>query len=954
MVIANAEKIRSTKKASSPIDWPAFKRELLQTCGEDFLVAELTAAGLEITNRRGSIINFNSLDNDDQRPSGFMNLVSGQGGDDSGGQDGRFSIFDLFGKLRGTDQLTECRRLAELKHVPLPGATRSTSADTAKRTNTKRAAARTPSRSHQTSENHLTAIKWREWVVRGHRGQIDIFKERWLATKPGISYEAFIAAGGRVGEYKCDRPKKDDDGKEIPGEFYPPQWGIVYGLPIYGESALTAKSADELDGHIVGYVIWSNNHKWNPLTVWNSIAKTAEPIKMKVVGSADGIIGRHGLLKLIANKADPQAAVVRALHKVEGPTDLLALYTAMSEADRELEPIISTAGGSKQLRDWMLNWFIGHHVIASHDADKPGQKGATKWCDKLIGIASSVRNVIPFDEIAEKHGLDLRDLFAGGEHGEAKSFAYYRERIAAAPPWMKAEGLAEGEDTAADDSSEEGDEAPDGGGEPAPLEVNEAVDDPHRLARLYIENCASHDGALAIRRHREEWKKWNGRDYRTVTQEELQADLCRFIKEDFDRFNLAQLEAFNARDPQADDFDKKAKPPQALKVTRFLTSNVMAALQGYCTLDSSRDPPFWTMDNPPHPANEMVSTESGLIHIPSLANGSTPWRFESTPEFFSPNSIAVKFQDDDYIQTRSPLRWFDFLDTIFPDAPDQVELLREWFGYTLLPDTSMQKMLLLVGPKRSGKGTICRILTALVGILNVVNPRLSSFATDFGLEQLIGKTLAIITDARLSGRVDISQIAEVLLSISGEDRVTIARKYKTDLSCRLPVRFMIVSNELPAIMDSSGAFASRCVLLQTGQSFLGREDRDLEAALLAELPGIFVWAAQGWQQLQERGRFEQPESSSAALDELKGISAPIQEFLREECTFDPEGFETVTDLFRRWEAWCKLRGINPSSSPVMGRNLLAASSKVKSTQPHKDGVRVRGYGGIRLINGLPT
>jgi putative DNA primase/helicase len=60
-------------------------------------------------------------------------------------------------------------------------------------------------------------------------------------------------------------------------------------------------------------------------------------------------------------------------------------------------------------------------------------------------------------------------------------------------------------------------------------------------------------------------------------------------------------------------------------------------------------------------------------------------------------------------------------------------------------------MLLVVGLKRSGKGTLARVLKALVGEDNVAGPTLSSLATSFGLWPLLGKTVAVVSDARLSG-----------------------------------------------------------------------------------------------------------------------------------------------------------------------------------------------------------
>ena len=52
---------------------------------------------------------------------------------------------------------------------------------------------------------------------------------------------------------------------------------------------------------------------------------------------------------------------------------------------------------------------------------------------------------------------------------------------------------------------------------------------------------------------------------------------------------------------------------------------------------------------------------------------------------------------------------------------------------------------------------------------------------------------------------------ERLLSISGEDTLTIDRKYRDPWTGRLPTRFMILTNELPRFTDSSGALASRFV-----------------------------------------------------------------------------------------------------------------------------------------------
>jgi putative DNA primase/helicase len=92
-------------------------------------------------------------------------------------------------------------------------------------------------------------------------------------------------------------------------------------------------------------------------------------------------------------------------------------------------------------------------------------------------------------------------------------------------------------------------------------------------------------------------------------------------------------------------------------------------------------------------------------------------------------------------------------------------------------DKTQQEIPLMVGPKRSGRDTIVRLLKALAGSNTVVNPTLSTLGWPFRLSTLIGKPIAVFPDARLSSRSDNAAIVECLLSISGEDDQTIDRKH---------------------------------------------------------------------------------------------------------------------------------------------------------------------------------
>jgi putative DNA primase/helicase len=169
--------------------------------------------------------------------------------------------------------------------------------------------------------------------------------------------------------------------------------------------------------------------------------------------------------------------------------------------------------------------------------------------------------------------------------------------------------------------------------------------------------------------------------------------------------------------------------------------------------------------------------------------------------------------------------------------------LQEIFGYCLTADARQQKIFEIVGPPRSGKGTIARVLQRLIGHDSTVAPTLAGIATNFGLAPLIGKQVAIISDARLGSRADQHAIVERLLSISGEDVISVDRKYLSAWTGRLQIRFLILSNELPQLADASGALSSRFIVLVLANSFYGREGLGLIDRLLAELPGILNWSS---------------------------------------------------------------------------------------------------------------
>src|SRR5262249_59413215 len=139
-------------------------------------------------------------------------------------------------------------------------------------------------------------------------------------------------------------------------------------------------------------------------------------------------------------------------------------------------------------------------------------------------------------------------------------------------------------------------------------------------------------------------------------------------------------------------------------------------------------------------------------------------------------------------------------------VPPAQDLLQEWFGYVLSGRTDLQKMLLMNGPTRGGRGTIGRVLTALMGKDSVAGLKLDDLGENFGMAHLIGKPLAIVGDERFSGS-RMSAGVPALLMITGEDTIPVNRKDRTRWNGRVPARGMRCCKELQKPADAAGAIS---------------------------------------------------------------------------------------------------------------------------------------------------
>ena len=335
----------------------------------------------------------------------------------------------------------------------------------------------------------------------------------------------------------------------------------------------------------------------------------------------------------------------------------------------------------------------------------------------------------------------------------------------------------------------------------------------HSFALSYLEMTAV-DGQPTRWFWRGKWQIWSGCHYQTVEPEVIERDVFEFLV-------------------------GKA----AIKTSTIRAIVDLLRILQLCRADHSRT--WLSVVGRPDPRH-ILSVTNGLLHLP---DDGKPRLSPPSPAFFGLSATSYSF-----ISGASCLKWCGFLDQIWGVDSEQSKILQEWFGYCLLPDTSQQKILAIIGSPRSGKSTIARVLTELLGRTNVASPSIRSLSGNFGLWGMLDKTLAIIPDATLPKPCP--ALEELLKSVSGEDAVDIHRKGLAPLTgIRLSTRLMLLANELPAFHDPSRALEQRLIVLETSKTYFGMEDTRLTNVLLEELPGILNWAIEGLKRLRVRGFF---------------------------------------------------------------------------------------------------
>jgi len=444
-------------------------------------------------------------------------------------------------------------------------------------------------------------------------------------------------------------------------------------------------------------------------------------------------------------------------------------------------------------------------------------------------------------------------------------------------------------------------------------------------ARTFLDNLFSSEEGHTLVHYAQDFFIYVGTHYEIIEEATIRAKLYAFLDKCKKTGRKGALEMFN---------------PSPASVSAALD-----AVKSICHLPNhpNTKPPIWLeqyASNQPD-ASDLISLKNGIFHLKDYV------MIPHSLGFFTPNSLPFT-----YNPTAQCPSWMGFLESVWGDDPESVQALQEMFGYVLSGETKQQKFFNIIGPRRSGKGTINKVLVSLLGQHNTVAPQLEELCDTFGLQPWLGKLLASFTDARAPER-NRSAVVSQLLRIVGGDTVTVNRKNKEAWSGYLPTRIVVYSNEVLQLTENSNALTGRMVVFKMTRSFYNNEDTDLSVKLDKELAGIFNWAMDGLKRrLARGGHFIQPESGKQLLELMSELGNPIGSFVEDALVFDPTGKVSKDDVFTCYKKWAIHKSLPPGTELAFKRRFLAATQehRILTGEDRTNGGRIQVYHGVKLTD----
>ena len=256
--------------------------------------------------------------------------------------------------------------------------------------------------------------------------------------------------------------------------------------------------------------------------------------------------------------------------------------------------------------------------------------------------------------------------------------------------------------------------------------------------------------------------------------------------------------------------------------------------------------------------------------------------------------------------------WARTVAQIIPDEEERA-YLQKWAGYLLIGAAPEEKLLFLYGTGGSGKGTFINTIGYMLGDYPDtvdIEVFLSSRNDGHGgganaspeIAKLAGVRAAMASETPIGRRMNEAK----LKSITGRDDITARFLYGQQFTFSPVVKFVLSSNYLPAVHDSTdGGMIRRLVIAPLMQNLDDVRDIHLKEKLqeTEELAAVLAWCVDGCLKWQKEGLGTPPRRFLQQMGAFYADSDALQQFIDDECYTGKDARAKVKDFCERFTEW---------------------------------------------------
>lgn len=258
--------------------------------------------------------------------------------------------------------------------------------------------------------------------------------------------------------------------------------------------------------------------------------------------------------------------------------------------------------------------------------------------------------------------------------------------------------------------------------------------------------------------------------------------------------------------------------------------------------------------------------------------------------------------------------WRAFIEDVTEGEPRKMEILQFIAGYVLFPDCRHQKAFILIGEGSNGKSVYIDVIQRLYGLKNVTHVEPTGFTSEF--QRMILKDSLLNVGSDIKSDFGNSEIREWFIKLSDGAFIQACYKGKTHVHFQPRCKFVYACNVVPTVEIIKGLerrfqfikFTCKYVDDPDPKKPMERKkDIDLTGKLLAELPGIFNWAYEGYQMLLTVNYFTDAPEQEELIKQFREVSNPIIVFC-EDYEDEFQGSVSRDDIYAWYVEWCAKTG----------------------------------------------